>query len=222
LHFDLWWRGVNVAQDAGTYLYNAPTPWENSLTTTPVHNTISVNGQDQMTPAGRFLYLDWVNAYRKSLTNEDPTNIQTVRGRYRGRDYRHTRIASVYDNDRWLVEDEILPLRISWGKKPMTFRLHWLLPDWNWEIEDQEFWVILQMESPYGTVLLSIKQAPSTIPCSVSLIRAGELLHGSAGADPVRGWVSPTYGIKVPALSLAIETKSTNEVKFVTEFIFPK
>jgi hypothetical protein len=36
------------------------------------------------------------------------------------------------------------------------------------------------------------------------------------------GWVSPVYGIKIPALSLAIETVSANEVKFATEFIFPK
>ncbi|MDP2995171.1 MAG: heparinase II/III family protein, partial [Anaerolineales bacterium] len=62
LHLDLWWRGLNVAQDAGTYLYNAPAPWDNSLTTTLVHNTMTVNGRDQMTRAGRFLYLDWVNA----------------------------------------------------------------------------------------------------------------------------------------------------------------
>ena len=26
LHLDLWWRGLNVAQDAGTYLYNAEAP----------------------------------------------------------------------------------------------------------------------------------------------------------------------------------------------------
>ncbi|HEX9180279.1 MAG TPA: hypothetical protein VF859_07800, partial [Burkholderiales bacterium] len=32
---------------------------------------------------------------------------------------------------------------------------------------------------------------------------AGEYLHGTGDPDPVRGWVSPTYGIKEPALSLA-------------------
>jgi hypothetical protein len=56
----------------------------------------------------------------------------------------------------------------------------------------------------------------------ISLVRAGELLHGTAAPDPVRGWTSPTYGVKVPALSLAVETESADEVKFTTEFIFPK
>jgi hypothetical protein len=37
----------------------------------------------------------------------------------------------------------------------------------------------------------------------------------------IRGWVSPTYGVKVPALSLAIESKSANDVQFTSEFVFP-
>jgi hypothetical protein len=64
LHVDLWWRGLNLAQDAGTYLYHSPFPWDNSLTTALVHNTVTINGNDQFTRVGRFLYLDWVNAYR--------------------------------------------------------------------------------------------------------------------------------------------------------------
>ncbi|MBE3088348.1 MAG: heparinase II/III family protein [Chloroflexi bacterium] len=240
LHLDLWWRGLNVAQDAGTYLYNAPAPWDNSLTTTLVHNTMAVNGRDQMTRAGRFLYLDWVNAYRTSLIAENPAMLQQVRGRYRGCGYRHTRIVSICNDDRWLVEDEILLLRMPCpvprsgigttplepglprAKKLLTFRLHWLLPDWKWEIENGELGVMLRLASPHGLVLLSINHSPPSIPRSVSLFRAGETLHGSAGPDPVRGWASPAYGIKVPALSLAIEAESANEVKFATEFIFPK
>ena len=35
LHLDLWWRGLNIAQDAGTYLYNADPPWDNPLVTQP-------------------------------------------------------------------------------------------------------------------------------------------------------------------------------------------
>ncbi len=62
LHLDLWWRGYNLAQDAGTNHYNDPPPWNNVLRRTGVHNTISVDGLDQMTLAGRFLWLDWAQA----------------------------------------------------------------------------------------------------------------------------------------------------------------
>ena len=224
LHLDLWWRGLNVAQDAGTFLYNAESPWDNSLTTTLVHNTVAINGRDQMTRAGRFLYLDWVNAYRQSLPAEDPAQVQRARGRYRAGGIRHTRIVSVCDDDRWQVADEILPLRMPWAKKPLTFRLHWLLPDWEWEVENREQRIEISLKSPQGIIRLNLSAVPmfSDLNSQLSIVRAGELLHGSAAPDLVRGWASPSYGLKVPALSLAIEMRSANEVKFFSEFIFPK
>jgi len=222
LHLDLWWKGLNIAQDAGSYLYNAPAPWDNSLTTTRVHNTITVDGNDQFTRAGRFLYLDWVNAERESLTAEDPAILQQVCGSYHVRGYRHTRIVSVFDDEHWLVEDAVLPLRVPREKKTLTFRLHWLLPDWKWKIEIRESGVLLRLMCPLGPVGLAISHSPSILPGTFSLVRQGETLAGSSVPDPTRGWSSLAYGIKTPALSLVFETESANEVKFTTEFMFPK
>jgi hypothetical protein len=224
LHVDLWWHGLNVAQDAGTYLYNAPAPWDNSLTAARVHNTVTVNSRDQFTRAGRFLYLDWANAYRKSPAIEDPAILQCVSGRYRGGGYRHTRTVSVSDGDRWQIKDEILPLRMPWQKRPLTFRLHWLLPDWKWEVENGEQRVDIRLISPHGVLFLGLfaESRISNLYSLFSIVRAGELLHGSCEPDPTHGWASPTYGIKHPALSLTLETESAIEVKFVSEFNFPK
>ncbi len=58
-HVDLWWKGINLAQDAGTYLYNTPAPWKNALMAACYHNTVTLENTDQMRRAGRFLYLDW-------------------------------------------------------------------------------------------------------------------------------------------------------------------
>ncbi len=221
LLLDLWWRGLNVAQDAGTYLYNAPAPWNNSLTVAFLHNTVTVDGRDQMTPAGRFLYLDWVNAYRKPLPAEDVTELQRVRGRYWGRSYRHTRIVSVRDDDHWQVVDGLLPS--PWRMRTLTARLHWLLPDWEWEIENGESKFAITLKSPHGWVTLGIKQeSPITNKeLQISLFHAGELVLGSAALDPTRGWTSPTYGVKIPALSLSVTAESRTEIIFTTEFTFP-
>ena len=51
--------GDNVACDAGTYLYTAEPPWDNALARTAVHNTVTVDGRDQMTRVGRFLWAHW-------------------------------------------------------------------------------------------------------------------------------------------------------------------
>ncbi len=222
LHLDLWWRGLNITQDAGTYLYNADSPWDNSLTTALVHNTITVNGKDQFTRAGRFLYLDRFDAYRMSLPTEDPAVLQRVRGRTRGGGCRHSRIVSACEDDRWLVEDEVLPLRMPWDKKLRTFRLHWLLPDWKWEIQDNGPTLLLKLETPKGRVVIDIRHSPTDSPVTFSLARAGELLAGSGAPGPTRGWVSHLYGSKVPALSLAVEINALNEVQFTSEFTFPK
>jgi hypothetical protein len=77
LHMDLWWHGINLARDAGTYLYNGPAPWNNGLAGTAVHNTVTVNQQDQMRRAGRFLWVDWAQA-SANLMRQRRTRASTV------------------------------------------------------------------------------------------------------------------------------------------------
>lgn len=233
LHVDLWWRGLNVAQDAGTYLYNADPPWDNRLTAAQLHNTVTVNGRDQFTRAGRFLYLDWFNAYRRGSLEADPAILQRTRGRHWGywrAGVRHARIVTAYADGHWQVRDDLLPLRMPWDKRPITYRLHWLLPDWEWVAAMQEKGFEIHLKSPYGWMTLNINNGLriTNNEFQISLFRAGEPVYssGSGGSESqgetvVRGWVSPTYGVKVPALSLAIETKSAIDVQFISEFIFP-
>jgi hypothetical protein len=42
----------------------------------------------------------------------------------------------------------------------------------------------------------------------MQLVRAGELIAGSGAANPILGWYSPTYGVKVPALSYSLTLQS--------------
>lgn len=215
LHFDLWWRGLNVAQDAGTYLYNADPPWDNRLTATQVHNTVTVDGREQMTRAGRFLYLNWVRANpQRGRTPEDPAADQEVACYHRAYPAIHKRTVQRLGKT-WRVTDQLGdPQSVC-----HAYRLHWLLPDWAWELENGEQGVVLRLKSPHGWVTTGIEARPEGF--LLSLVRAGEYIHGSGPTDPVRGWVSPTYGIKTPALSLALEVQSSQDVTFITTFTFP-
>jgi hypothetical protein len=233
LHVDLWWRSLNVAQDAGTYLYNADPPWDNSLVAAQIHNTVTVNGHDQFTRAGRFLYLDWFNAYRRGILEADPAILQRTRGRHWGywrMGVRHARTVTAFADGHWQVRDEMLPLRMPWDKRPITYRLHWLLPDWQWQANLQESVFEIHLKSPYGQVTLAVRDGSRMMNNEswITLVQAGEMVFnaGSDGSKPqpettIRGWVSPTYGVKVPALSLAIESKSPIDVQFTSEFVFP-
>jgi len=60
LHIDLWYNGVNLLRDAGTFSYNADRyEWFSSPA---AHNTIEFDGRDQMPRLGRFLFGDWLEA----------------------------------------------------------------------------------------------------------------------------------------------------------------
>lgn len=218
LHLDLWWRGLNVAQDAGTYLYNADPPWDNPLVSTRVHNTVTVDDHGQMTRGGRFMTLDWFPAYSKNMVPIDESILGQVTGYHHGYPgVRHERTVTVFADERWLVEDELS------SDEPHIYRLHWLLPDWEWEVENWDSGFGIRIKSPLGWITLHIT-TDSQFPgnnSQLALIRAGELVYGTRDVQTFEGWVSPTYGQKTPALLVTVETSNVSNASFSTEFIFP-
>jgi hypothetical protein len=198
LHVDLWWHGLNIALDAGTFQYNAAPPWENGLAGTQVHNTITVDGQDQMQRAGRFLWVNWAQARR--LAAEELDSLAAEHSGYSRLGILHRRKLIHIDPWHWQVKDELLPT--GSGQAAHTFILHWLLPDWPWELEK----TTLSLQAPVGKITLAVALSEDTRQVNaggVQLIRGGEVLSGAPpGCPPVLGWYSPTYGVKLPALSL--------------------
>jgi hypothetical protein len=219
LHFDLWWRGLNLAQDAGTYLYHGGPPWDNPLTCTRVHNTVTVDGRDQMTRGGRFMALDWSDAYAKPVIELDDRILHKVKASYNGyrtSGVRHERTVTVFTDETWRVEDRLVNSR----RRLHGYRLHWLLPDWEWQLQEKGAGAILRLRSPHGWVALEVSCPPGA-ERSISLVRAGELVHGRREVLPFEGWASRTYGEKSPALSFAIEVTSPYHTTLVSEFRLP-
>ncbi|HZU86229.1 MAG TPA: heparinase II/III-family protein, partial [Anaerolineaceae bacterium] len=212
LHLDLWWHGQNIAMDAGTYQYNAPQPWENGLAHTRVHNTVEVDGQDQMTRAGRFLWLDWAQGQEMP----SPTaNIQiAVHNGYTRLGVLHRRSVEQLP-DQWRVLDELLPAGVARAHTAHLFRLHWLLPDWDWDLNGQT----LCLKSAQGTTVEIALREGNNQPLEIQLIRAGKVLKGSQEKVPTLGWYSPTYGVNLPALSLRASLSAFAPVKLSTRIV---
>lgn len=238
LHFDLWWRGLNVAQDAGTYLYNADPPWDNRLACSDVHNTVTVDGRDQMRRAGRFLYLDWSQArVIKGEPAEDGSwrRLVAEHDGYRYLGITHRRTVSALDGESWQVEDMILPVEAAPAPADGTHTvvLHWLLPDWPWDLgvgpvcieigqesgrADINCPYRLRLLSPYGWVELRLGTNPEA---SIQVARGGELVLGSDPVSPAWGWSSPTYGDKIPALSIRMTVQGRLPISFTSLWVFP-
>ena len=197
LHVDLWWRGENIALDAGTYRYTAPAPWDNTLAQTRAHNTIEIDQQNQMRRAGRFLWLDWAQA--RLLPAQAANSLAAQHDGYRKLGVLHRRTLEQVGANGWRITDELLPASPDRTSKAHDCRLHWLLPDWPWQIDGNT----LRLDRPGGgTVRLTISTGP------LSLIRAGKVLAGEHREDPILGWFSPTYNEKVPALSLVATVRA--------------
>jgi len=215
LHVDLWWRGVNIAQDSGTYLYNALPPCENALSGTQVHNTLTLDGQDQMQRAGRFLWLDWAQAEVLAHEVDDEGRLKRITAEHNG--YRrlgvlHQRTLSTAENG-WVITDKILPYDTP-KNRAHEVRLSWLLPDWEWQFENQN---TLHLTGPEFAFTLEVKGAEK-----MNLFSAGESLHGSLKAEPAWGWVSPTYSIKEPALMLIATTTDELPLKLESKFLYKR
>ncbi len=232
LHLDLWWRGLNLAQDAGTYLYNAPPPWDNVLVSTRVHNTLTVEGQDQMLRAGRFLFLDWAQAQVVARERAADGSWERLAARQDG----YHRLGVIHQRQvecspgQWLVKDTILASAAipaseqpASGMRALTARLHWLLPDWLWELQGG----LLRIRSPYGWVSLETGLEPqpggSPEPAPVfQLARAGALLYGEGPVSPATGWASATYGYKTPALSFSLSVIAKPPLTLTSRWLLPE
>lgn len=220
LHLDLWWGGLNIALDAGTYLYNAPQPWTNALVSSAVHNTVTVNGRDQMTPVTRFLYLDRVQAQVISRERAQDSSWERViasHDGYQSMGVIHQRSVTMHIGDRWQVEDHLLPAEGE--KSQIDVRLHWLLPDWNYDLAIEATEIKLNLESPFGWITLDITSLPANF--DHLLVKAGEVLSGERQAAPTWGWTSPTYAHKIPALSLSAYVEAPPPIKIISEWKFP-
>jgi hypothetical protein len=191
LHIDVWWRGQNVATDAGTYSYNAPAPWNNPLAGTAFHNTVSVDERDQMEMAGRFLWLPWlrgkVNARRCSAEG----TLTYWEGEHDGYErlkspVRHRRAIIRLPKEHWLVLDALA------SPREHAYRLHWLFPELAHEWDGEAGRLLLR--TPAGPYHVRTGSFPYS--GSLSLVRADD---GSP-----RGWRAPYYGGREPAISVAL------------------
>jgi hypothetical protein len=184
LHVDLWLQGTNIACDAGTYIYNGQGIWRNGLAHTSVHNTVTVDGQDQMKRVSRFIWTNWA---RGKVLHHDPKSWQGQHDGYKrlADPVRHVRTVLSLGEDRWLVVDQLD------GKQPHQYALHWLLADLPYEQQDHTL-ILAAGTNRYRVQVGTLNGKPA-----FSLARAEE--------NSTRGWRSRYYAHKESAISVLLE-----------------
>lgn len=207
LHFDLWWRGQNIACDAGTYLYYADPPWNNNLTGTGVHNTVTVDGENQMINGPRFMWFEWTKAKALSVARSYEGRLESFQGQHDGylrlaAPALHRRAVLRAGDDVWIVVDDLL------GQGTNAVACHWLLAEGHHEVDESANRLLLNL--PVGELQLqwqvtNIEQARVDITC------------GDEDRAP-RGWRSRYYGAREPALSFQLAGTGRMPCRIATVF----
>src|SRR5262245_18449479 len=190
LHLDVWWRGLNVLADPGSFLYNASPEWHNHFMRTACHNTVKVDGRDQMLHFRQFKVLYWTRA--ELLEFEDRTDWAMCAGEHYG--YRrhpgacvHRRAVLFVKDDLWLVADQLT------GTGTHTASLQWLGGEFPFQFAPETCQLV--MDTPAGEFVVQVLDDRGR-PL------AGDVVDGQV--DPPRGWLSRYYGEKAPVPSLAV------------------
>ncbi|HAL16518.1 MAG TPA: hypothetical protein DCP32_07150 [Anaerolineaceae bacterium] len=211
LQVDLWYRGVNVLLDPGTYAYTHQGIWNNGLVNNRVHNSPVIDDLDPMLSGGRFLWLKWDQAHWIEDESQPGKLLTAEHDGYQRLGNRHRRALAWLAPGCWQVTDWFTPV----GKvKQHRATLQWLLPAWDWSLDGSQ--LILAGNQLKLSLIVQAVPAEALEKSQQRLVRGGRVLVGKLDHPDTYGWYSPTYGSKVEALSYQVDIHINAPVKIIT------
>ena len=200
LHLDLWYKGVNILGDSGTYRYFAPgdPAIERYFKDITAHNTIEIDGRGPLDLFARWVWLPWPKARclehgedhwqgEHYAYNRSPWNVV------------HRRDVQVVDEHTWLVTDELL------GAGQHTAKIRWHLADEA--IRPDPSHGRVDMEAPDGHVSLAVEGPEGS--CMT-------IHRGRREGNDVSGWESAYYAEYTPRPTVEVTGTCVLPAKFVT------
>ncbi|WP_397300219.1 alginate lyase family protein [Nonlabens ulvanivorans] len=121
LHLDIWIDGDNYIWDCGSYKYNTEQKFLDHFMGTQGHNTVTVDGKDQMKKGGRFIWYYWV---KKANAILNKPGYYTFNGtidafRHLGTIKHNRTVIKKPEIHNWKVEDSVT------GKSNKIMTQHW-------------------------------------------------------------------------------------------------
>jgi uncharacterized heparinase superfamily protein len=199
LSFELFLNGFNVVTDCGAYVYTASREWRNRFRSTAFHNTLQVDGEE----LNRFVSPDQLwqlhyDALPEAAGLKTSARVDRFRGAHRG----YERLSSPVSHTRELFLSRTAPRllvvdRVGMnGTHSLVWRFH-LDPAVTATVHD----VDVRLVAGHREAWLLTDAVTGTFSLSV---------------EP--GWVSPSYGVKVPTTVVVWRTSAAQPI--VASFLF--
>ena len=186
LHVDLWYRGLNVFGDSGTYKYYAADrpALERYFKDIAAHNTIEVDGRGPLDLVSRFLWLPWPEA---ECLRHEPAYWEGESYAYRRSPWQvvHRRAVELIGEREWRILDEVS----GTGRHRLTLRWHLLEAAWQMDEDSSP----ARLSWPEGAVVVSVA-GPAGL--------AVRLRRGEADETAAAGWKSEYYAELSPRPTL--------------------
>lgn len=190
LHFDLWYKGINILTDVGSYSYNPEDKYKDYFTATKNHNTITVNDQNQTRKGPRFLTIDWADGYINEFTiAEDRVFFSGFHTAYKNT---HTRKIE-YKENCYIITDEI----DNEKRDKIRIKLNWNIGTNIERIAESKFRLLINEKD---SLILEIE---STTPGNIQIYFGDD--------DQPAGWRSLYYGEMFPVNQLVYNVVSKEE-----------
>ncbi len=182
--------GVDLLADPGTYCYGAEPAWRAYFRSTLAHNTLQVGGADQSVAAGPHLWTRQARAELEEASGLDEGPVASWQAVHHG--YRRLRPPAVHRRrvlldrrERRLVVEDRLDTE---GGHDCRLAFH-LGPEIACALEDGQ--AVLEWPCDHNR-----RRATLALPGALTWSR----LEGET--DPKAGWYSPTFGVRVPTVTL--------------------
>lgn len=193
--------GENYLVDAGTGNYTADPQWRHYFRTTQAHNTISVDGQSQIEPAGPF---SWngrrpLTTVRSCWTTPQMSLIDASHDAWSSLTdpVLHRRRIIFVRQQYWVIVDDLS------AADEHVFDLHYQFAPMEVAVEEDNW---IRASGIQGSALMLHITANSQLQRRIS-----------CGAEnPKRGWLSDDYGQQKPAPFLSCSTRSNKPVRFIS------
>ena len=201
LHMDLWYKGINVLRDSGTFSYYDPEEgWHTYFVSTFAHNTVVLGDVDQMVKGSRFRWYSLVRS--RFIRHDKRCNVELWQGEHFG--YRrlpsrcvHRRTICQIQDRYWLIVDDIL------GCGAEKARLYWHMADAPFTAEANR----VCLQTPAGPVDLGVWTNGQNMELQVD--------RGVDGQERM-GWQSLYYGLRTATPSMCASLRAELPLRFVS------
>ncbi len=162
VHLDLWYKSINILRDSGSYMYNCQEPWQSYFPSTFAHNTVAIDGKNQMNRLSRFMWSGWTKSKLISFVPKGPEKFIEAE-HYGYWPLIHRRKICLSDG-KCVIIDEIK------GDKEHDIELNWHLLPGCWSLDggkavlkDAECQMCILVEPQHDLVELKIIEMPESL-----------------------------------------------------------